>query len=313
MFEIKKAIRKGAKTCISIAGESGSGKTYSAIRIARGLVGPQGKIGVIDTEQRRASLYADCFGGFDVIDLEPPYSPARYREAIKTFKEAGYDVVVIDSMSHEWEGEGGVIWMADNAKTSSGKPRLDMGKWAEPKAEHKLLMTYILNSGMHCVLCYRVKFPLLEVTNEQGRKEYVRGEPTPVCEPNVDYDVTVKLYLDKESKFPTIQKCPEGIEYLFPANSYITEQAGEGIISWLNSPQRDKDAIIAEGIKQKDLRAWFMTLNPSECSLARKYAEEIKARRVAEPEPEVAPAPEAKVEEPVQNNVNNEFHDVEEL
>jgi hypothetical protein len=306
MFEIKKAVRKGAKTCVSLIGESGSGKTYSAIRLARGLVGKNGKIGVIDTEQRRASLYADCFGGFDVIDLEPPYSPARYREAIKTFKDAGYDVVVIDSMSHEWEGEGGVIWMADHATTASGKKRNDMGKWAEPKAEHRLLMTSILNSGMHCVLCYRVKFPLLEVENENGKKEYIRGEPTPVCEPNVDYDVTVKLYLDKESKHPTIQKCPEGIEYLFPNNQFITEQAGQGIIDWLNSPQRDKDAIIAEGITKKDLKAWFATLNPSERSLARKYASEIKANQVAEPVPEPKPA---EVKEPVTNT----FHDVEEI
>lgn len=284
MFEIKKAIRKGAKVCVSLIGESGSGKTYSAIRLARGLVGKDGKIGVIDTEQRRASLYADCFGGFDVIDFEPPYSPSRYREAIKTFKDAGYDVIVIDSMSHEWEGDGGVIWMADHATTASGKKRNDMGKWAEPKAEHRLLMTYILNSGMHCVLCYRVKFPLMEIEGENGKKEYVRGAPTPVCEPNVDYDVTVKLYLDKESKHPTIQKCPEGIEYLFPNNSFITEQAGAGIIEWLNSPQRDKDAIIAEGIKQRDLKVWFETLNPSERSLARKYANEIKAKQVAVPE-----------------------------
>lgn len=308
MFEIKKAIRKGAKTCISIAGESGSGKTYSAIRLARGLVGPEGKIGVIDTEQRRASLYADCFGGFDVIDLEPPYSPARYREAIKTFKDAGYDVVVIDSMSHEWEGEGGVIWMADNAKTASGKPRLDMGKWAEPKAEHRLLMNTVLNSGMHCILCYRVKFPLLEVVNEQGKKEYIRGEATPVCEPNVDYDVTVKLYLNQNTKHPIIQKCPEGIEYLFPKDNFISEKSGEGIITWLNSRQRDKDAIIAEGCTQADQRAWFTTLSESEQYLARKYAGEIKAKKVAEPETQLKPV--VPAEKPV---VNNEFKDVEEL
>lgn len=292
-FEIKKAVRKGAKTCVSLIGESGSGKTYSAIRLARGLVGPKGKIGVIDTEQRRASLYADCFGGFDVIDLEAPYTPARYREAIKTFKDAGYDVIVIDSMSHEWEGEGGVLWMADNAKTASGKPRLDMGKWAQPKAEHRLLMNMILNSGMHCVLCYRVKFPLLEVTNEQGRKEYVRGEPTPVCEPNVDYDVTVKLYLNKETKYPEIQKCPEGIEYLFKNDCYITEKSGEGIINWLNTRQRDKDAIITEGCNAEDQKVWFLSLSESEQYLARKYSAYIKANK-----------PEKKQEN---------FNDVEEL
>ena len=275
-FEIKKAVRKGAHVVVALSGESGCGKTYSAIRLARGLVGEKGKIGVIDTEQKRASLYADIYGGFDVIDLDPPYSPARYKEAIKTFKEAGYNAVVIDSMSHEWESEGGVIWMADNQKTSSGKPRMDMGKWAVPKAEHKSLMTYILNSGMHIILCYRVKFPLHEVVNEQGRKEYVRDDkPITICEPNVEYDITVKLFLDKDTKYPTIQKCPEGIEYLFPNTSFISEKAGEGIISWLNNVQRDKDTIIKEGSAAKDLKAWAATLNESELYLARKYWKQI--------------------------------------
>lgn len=275
-FEIKKAVRKGAHVVVALSGESGCGKTYSAIRLARGLVGEQGKIGVIDTEQKRASLYADIYGGFDVIDLDPPYSPARYKEAIKTFKEAGYNAVVIDSMSHEWESEGGVIWMADNQKTSKGYIRTDMGKWAVPKAEHKSLMTYILNSGMHVILCYRVKFPLIEVKNEEGKKEYVRDtNPVVICEPNVEYDITVKLFLDKDTKYPKIQKCPEGIEYLFPNDKFISENAGEGIIKWLNNVQRDKDTIIKEGSAAKDLKAWAATLNESELYLARKYWKQI--------------------------------------
>ena len=275
-FEIKKAVRKGAHIVVALSGESGCGKTYSAIRLARGLVGEQGKIGVIDTEQKRASLYADIYGGFDVIDLEPPYSPERYKEAIKTFKDAGYNAVVIDSMSHEWESEGGVIWMADNQTTSSGKKRMDMGKWAIPKAEHKSLMTYILNSGMHIILCYRVKFPLKEVTNESGRTEYIRDDkPVIICEPNVEYDITVKLFLNKDTKYPTIQKCPEGIEYLFPKDTFISEKAGEGIIKWLNNVQRDKDTIIRDGSAAKDLKAWAATLNESELYLARKYWKQI--------------------------------------
>ena len=274
-FEIKKAVRKGAHIVVALSGESGSGKTYSAIRLARGLVGPEGKIGVIDTEQKRASLYADIYGGFDVIDLDPPYSPERYKEAIKTFKEAGYNAVIIDSMSHEWESDGGVIWMADNQFTSSGKKRTDMGKWAVPKAEHKSLMTYILNSGMHIILCYRVKFPLKEVI-QNGRTEYIRDEkPVIVCEPNVEYDITVKLFLDKDTKYPTIQKCPEGIEYLFENDKFITEKSGEGVIKWLNNVQRDKDTIIREGANATDLKAWASSLNESELYLARKYWKQI--------------------------------------
>ena len=270
-FEIVKAERKGSSVVIALSGQSGCGKTYSAIRLARGLVGPQGKIGVIDTEQKRASLYANIYGGFDVINLDPPFSPARYKEAVKTFKDAGYNAIVIDSMSHEWEGEGSVLDMVDEIKAKS--KRNDVGVWAVPKAEHRHLMSYILNCGMHIILCFRTKFIMEEQVNEQGKKTWVKNpEPRVVTEPNSDYDITVKISLNKETKFPeVIEKCPEGIEYLFPMDSYITEKAGEGIIKWLNNIQRDKDTLIREGSAAKDIKAWAATLNESELYLARKY------------------------------------------
>ena len=270
-FEIVKAERKGSSVVIALSGQSGCGKTYSAIRLARGLVGPQGKIGVIDTEQKRASLYANIYGGFDVFNLDPPFSPARYKEAVKTFKDAGYNAIVIDSMSHEWEGEGSVLDMVDEIKAKS--KRNDVGVWAVPKAEHRHLMSYILNCGMHIILCFRTKFIMEEQVNEQGKKTWVKNpEPRVVTEPNSDYDITVKISLNKETKFPeVIEKCPEGIEYLFPMDSYITEKAGEGIIKWLNNIQRDKDTLIREGSAAKDIKAWAATLNESELYLARKY------------------------------------------
>lgn len=286
-FEIVKAERKGSNVVIALSGQSGCGKTYSAIRLARGLVGPQGKIGVIDTEQKRASLYANIYGGFEVINLNPPFSPARYKEAVKTFKEAGYNAIVIDSMSHEWEGEGGILDMVDEAKAKS--KRNDVGLWVMPKAEHRHLMSYILNCGMHIILCYRTKFVMEEQINEQGKKTWVKNpEPRVVTEPNSDYDITVKISLNKDTKFPeVIEKCPEGIEYLFPMDGYITEKAGEGIIKWLNNIQRDKDTLIREGSAAKDIKAWAATLNESELYLARKYWKQMVpvAPKKEEPKP----------------------------
>ena len=276
MFKIRKAERKGATVVISLAGQSGCGKTYSAIRLARGLVGNSGKIGLIDTEQKRASLYADIYGGFDVIDLDPPYSPARYKEAFKTFKDAGYNAVIIDSMSHEWEGEGSILDMVDKKKEIS--KRSDPGIWAIPKAEHRSLMSYILNSGIHVILCFRTKFVMEQITNESGKKEWVKNpEPKIVTEPNSDYDMTVKLSLNKDTKYPeVIYKCPEGIEYLFPKDRYITEESGIGIIKWLNNVQRDKDTLIREGRSATNITEWAKSLNDSERYLARKYWKHIK-------------------------------------
>lgn len=280
-FEIRKAERKGANVVIALSGQSGCGKTYSAIRLARGLVGDVGKIGVIDTEQKRASLYADIYGGFDVIDLEPPFSPSRYREAIKTFKDAGYNAVIIDSMSHEWEGDGGILDMVDKEKA---KGRKDVGIWATPKAEHRHLMSFVLNCGMHIILCFRTKFIMEEGVDDKGRKTWIKNpEPKVVTEPNSDYDITVKISLSKDTKYPdVIEKCPEGIEYLFDKNSHITEKAGKGIIKWLNNVQRDKDTLIKEGSAAKDIKAWAATLNESELYLARKYWKQMKPVEVKE-------------------------------
>ena len=281
VFEIKKAERKGACVTISLAGESGSGKTYSALRIARGLVGPNGKIGVIDTEQKRASLYADCFGGFDVIDLEPPFSPERYAEAIDTFKKAGYNAVVIDSMSHEWESEGGILNMVekineDYIKKTGNTRGLGLGAWKEPKSKHRALMNKIVNSGMHLILCYRVKYEMIEqVVN--GKKTMIKStEPTIVQEPNSLYDITCEVIL-KNKNIERLRKCPEGIEFCFKPDHQLTEQDGADVIEWLYYRQRDKDSIIEEGKRQKDKATWVQGLNKFENYLAHKYKSEIKS------------------------------------
>ncbi|MCV9910019.1 ATP-binding protein [Brucella sp. HL-2] len=103
-MKIERAVREKTFTLTSIAGPSGSGKTYSALLYARGLVGQEGKIGFIDTENKRSRFYADVAGGFDVIDLDPPFTSSRYIQAIKAFEKAGYTAIIIDSISHEWEG-----------------------------------------------------------------------------------------------------------------------------------------------------------------------------------------------------------------
>jgi hypothetical protein len=112
-----------------------SGKTYTALLIARGMVGPKGRIGVLDTESGRARLYSDKVpGGFVVGELTPPYTPRRYLEAIEEFLSYGVDILVVDSFSHCWEGPGGVLQMADQAEESGKK---GLSKWLVPKRDYK--------------------------------------------------------------------------------------------------------------------------------------------------------------------------------
>ena len=112
----KKAERKSAKLRAAFCGTSGSGKTYSALLLARGL---GDKVAVIDTERGSSELYADLFG-FDVAQLAPPFTPQRYIELIR-MAATQYDVLVIDSLSHAWAGEGGVLEMHDNATRSEDR------------------------------------------------------------------------------------------------------------------------------------------------------------------------------------------------
>lgn len=111
-LEIKKAVRSIAKLRLGLTGPSGSGKTYGALLIAKGIASRlkdgKGRIALIDSERGSASLYSDIVD-FDTIILDPPYSPERYIEAMEMVEKAGYDICVVDSTTHEWNGSGGCL------------------------------------------------------------------------------------------------------------------------------------------------------------------------------------------------------------
>src|SRR6476620_5024304 len=106
-FEIHRATKRRAKLRLGMSGPAGSGKTYSALKIASGL---GGRIGMIDTEHGSGDLYADLLpDGYDVLELTPPYTPARYIEAIHALEDAGVQTIIVDSLTHAWTGEGGSL------------------------------------------------------------------------------------------------------------------------------------------------------------------------------------------------------------
>tara|TARA_R110002050_G_C8929925_1_gene511949 strand:+ start:2214 stop:2612 length:399 start_codon:yes stop_codon:yes gene_type:complete len=107
-MKLRKAERKQAKIKMGLQGPSGSGKTMSALLIAFGMTGDWSKVVVIDTENHSADLYAHL-GNYQVLPLSQPFEPERYIEAIVACENAGMEVIVIDSISHEWEGKGGIL------------------------------------------------------------------------------------------------------------------------------------------------------------------------------------------------------------
>ena len=120
-----KAERKSAKARILIEGPSGSGKSYSALRLAKGL---GGRIAAIDTEHGSLSMYSDV-AEFDVMELSAPFSPDRYIAAIREAEQAGYEVLIIDSITHEWSGDGGILDIRTSCRA------LTLGEWAKSHAD----------------------------------------------------------------------------------------------------------------------------------------------------------------------------------
>lgn len=230
ILTIAPATREGSHVLISLTGPSGSGKTYTALKIARGLVGPSGKIGFLDSETGRGRLYASVTP-YLYAELTPPFSPARYIQGISEFEEYGVDCLIIDSASHEWEGVGGCLEMAE----ASGKKGLL--KWMLPKAQHKRLVGRLLASRMHVITCLRAREKFSEATDSEGRKNIVNSGWHEIQERNFIYEQTVSvLLLGGGAKVVT--KCPEDLVGTFGAVGvqtvgYLTEATGEAVAAWV--------------------------------------------------------------------------------
>lgn len=229
-MKIERAVREKTFTLTSIAGPSGSGKTYSAILYARGLVGPEGKIGFIDTENKRSRFYADVGGGFDVIDLDPPFTSARYVEAINAFQDAGYTAIIIDSVSHEWEGTGGVLEQAEAIEEQTKRAGLHC--WKKPKGAHKRLMNELLQTKAHLIFCCRVKEKVVQVKGEKGKTEIVNQGFVVVQEKSFIYEMTVSMMLEEGTHIPTLQKCPDDLVNAFSQAGPLTIAHGNSVRGW---------------------------------------------------------------------------------
>jgi len=190
-FEFKPAEREAAPVFIGIEGESGSGKTYSALLLARGIVGPKGKIGVIDTEGRRSLMYADDpdIGGFLHMDFVAPYSSDRFRQAIHAARNAGVGIIVVDSASHEHEAEGGMLDFADQQEAAGVNKR---AKWIKPKMQHNRFIRTALSCGAHVIFCIRIK------TIVDTDAKPVVMKKLPVCESNLPYEFVLRVHVENE-------------------------------------------------------------------------------------------------------------------
>jgi len=234
-FTIKKAERAFGKIVACFKGMSGSGKTYSALIFARGLVGPNGKIVVIDTEGRRALMYAGdpLIGEFEHMEFDAPYSSERTAEAIKTAAAAGADAIIFDSASHEHEAEGGMLWFADQEDERLRKADKygndpGMRKWIKPKMEHNRFIRTAVSVKPNVIFCIRqTQTTEMQDVTENGRtKKKAVVIVNDVCEKNLEFDMDIVIELERESHRAKFIKVPKPYLAAISNGDVITVQHG---------------------------------------------------------------------------------------
>ena len=195
MSKFRKATKQAAKLRLALSGPSGSGKTWTALAIATAM---SGKVALIDTERGSASKYSDVYA-FDVLDLSPPYHPARFVEAIADAVREGFEVVVIDSLSHAWDGEGGLLEEIDNIKAKNGNNN-GMDAWREATPLQQRLVDALTRAPIHVIACMRTKmtYEIEKVEERDGRmKTKVRKLGlAPVQRNDVEYEFDVHGSMD---------------------------------------------------------------------------------------------------------------------
>jgi len=206
---------------LAVEGPAGAGKTYSSLILAKSL---SPKVAVIDTEHGSASLYADRFD-FDVTELRPPYTPESYMDAIKAAQQAGYGVCVIDSLSHEWTGEGGCLGIVD----ALGK---GFTGWKNVTPRHERLINAILQSDMHIIATMRSKSEYAVETNLKGQAVPKKIGMAPVQRDSVEYEFTVVFTLN-QNHYAAVSKDRTS---LFDGKDFpITEDTGKALLAWLSA------------------------------------------------------------------------------
>lgn len=268
----KPAARENVNLLIGLAGGTGSGKTYSAMRMASGIAADK-RFAVIDTENGRASHYADEFP-FDVAELRTPFSPAAYADAILSADAAGYPVIVVDSMSHVWAGDGGVLDMQEAEFQRMGaREAVKMASWIRPKMAHKQMVQQLLQVKAHLILCFRAE-PKIEVAKDEKGKTVIVPKHTltgldgwvPVSDKNLPFELTVSFLLTADAPgMPKPIKLQASHRALFPLDKPINEFSGKSVAEWAAGgtirsdplPQAVLDAFAPYGKDLAALSAWL--------------------------------------------------------
>ncbi len=227
-MKFAKAMRKQAKLRLALTGPSGSGKTFGALTIAKGL---GGTTAVIDTEKGSASLYSDRFN-FDVLELSPPFTPERFIEAIGAAQDAGYNNLIIDSITHEWSGTGGCLEMLDSLAKAKYRGNT-WSAWSDITPRHNKFLDSILRSDMNIIATMRSKTETAQVDNGNGKKRVDKLGMKSEQRDGVEYEFTTVLDLNHGTHTATASKDRTGL-FSNADFTVIDERTGRRLMDWLN-------------------------------------------------------------------------------
>lgn len=250
------AVRSQAKIKLAMSGTSGSGKTLSSLLLGYGLVKAQNpdytdeqvwqKICIIDTENKSGSLYVGhrvggmSIGSYNKINLSAPFSPQVYIEAIEVAQRGGIEYLVIDSLSHAWQGEGGMLDIQGNLSKRSGN---SYTAWREVTPMHNRLVDKIMQSDMHVCMTMRSKTEYVIEEDERGRKVPRKVGMAPVFRDGIEFETTLFFEID-QNHIASANKDRTG---LFDGRYFmVSPETGEAVWKWLSTaeeePQKEAEA-----------------------------------------------------------------------
>ena len=193
-MQLRKATRQKAKIRLGLSAVAGGGKTYSALLIAKGMCGDWSKVAIIDTENGSGDLYCHL-GDYNVISLQAPYEPERYIEAIKACEAGGMEVIIIDSITHEWDGKGGCLEIVDRL-TQASTHKNSYIAWGKVTPRHQSFIDSILQSKCHIITTVRRKQDYEMTKGGDGKIKVEKAGLKEITREGFEYELTVNLELD---------------------------------------------------------------------------------------------------------------------
>ncbi len=227
-IQIRKAARQKAKLRVGMSGPAGSGKTLSSLLVAKGILGKLDKVVVIDTENGSAELYSHI-GEYNVITITAPYNPEKYIEALEACEKAGMELAIIDSVSHEWDGKGGLLESNELLAQTRFKGN-SWAAWSVTTPRHQKFIEAITGSKMHIITTARSKTDVIQTEDKKIKKVGLKE----IQREGFEYELTLNFTIDREGHYAIASKDRTG---LFSEKDpfIITEQVGKDLIAWSES------------------------------------------------------------------------------